>query len=134
MKYHSKCYQVFNLKSNLKLIEDRLIKSEIKQKEYDVKLQTLLGESTSYEYENDKPTWRASSSFSSTSTVLLPDQCLYCKKSKSGKKNPDKLRKCCDKRVAVTIMKAAQEKDDFYMISLISTTDIIAAEAKYHHS
>ena len=108
------------------MIEDRLIKNETKQKEYEVKLQILLGESTSYEYEDDKPIRRASSFSSSTSTVLLQDHCLFSKKSKSGKKNPDKLRKCCDKRVADTIMKAAQEKEDFYMISLISTTDINA--------
>ena len=130
MKYHRKCYQIFTMKSNLKLIEDRLIKNEIRQKEYEVKLQTLLGESTSYEYEDDKPTRRASISSSSTSTVLLPGQCLFCKKSKSGEKNPDKLRKCCDKRVADTIMKATQEKEDFYMIPLISTIDIISAEPK----
>lgn len=84
IQYHRKCYQRFTLKSYLKSIEN-------KQKENEETLQAFLGESNSYDYDDDKPVRKTSSSSSCTSSTstsigLLADQCLFCEKPKYAKK------------------------------------------------
>ena len=53
---------------------------------------------------------------------------------KYKQRKPEYLRKCQVKQVREILEKYAKEKNDFNMISLLSTNDIIAAEAQYHPS
>ena len=71
----------------------------------------------------------------SLSSTLLSDSCIiYDKKLKYVKQKPECLRKCEVKKTQSTLKSYAAEKKDFRMLSMISTRDLIAAEAKYHPS
>ena len=80
----------------------------------------------------NKPKKDSSSSFTSS---LLPEICIFCSLDiKYKQRKPEYLRKCQVKQVREILEKYAKEKNDFNMISLLSTNDIIAAEAQYHPS
>ena len=82
---------------------------------------------TPYETEEQTQPKRSSSSSNSSNSILLPDICIFCDKSiKYKNRRPEPFRKCEVKQV--------REKIDYRILSLLSTHDIVAAEAKYHHS
>ena len=67
-----------------------------------------------------------------TGTVLLPKECLFCKKDKRTKsKTRESLSLCIDLRAENSIKSAAKKKGDFVLLGI---PDLIAAEAYYHKS
>ena len=84
-------------------------------------------------YDTDESSKPKRSSSSSSSGILLPDVRIFCYKTlkyKSRKSEP--LRKCEVKQVTEILEQCAKEKSDYRIISLLSTHDLVAAEAKYH--
>ena len=80
--------------------------------------------------ESSKP---KRSSSSSSSGILLPDVCIFCDKIlKYKSRKSERLRKCEVKQVREKLEQCAKEKSDYRVISLASTHDLVAAEAKYH--
>ena len=130
MNYHRKCYQIFTMKCVLQQIEKETTKRNEEIRKGEERLRLLLQEADTFETEEDKPKREGSSN-----STLLPNKCLFCGKEKVYiKRKAEKLTKCCGKRVEQTIEKAATEKNDYHMLSFLTTTDLIAAEAKYHRS
>ena len=127
LQYHRKCYQLFTSKSHLKRLETQTKKNE-------EILKVIIEQSNSFDSEESKPN-RVSAISNSSSSILLPDKCIFCERGIIYmKRKPEHLRKCEMKQVQGTLEKCAKEKHDFDMISLLSTHDIVAAEAKYHPS
>ena len=125
---HRQCYQTFTIKKELEQIQ---LKAKQKQDE----LETLLDQVTEYSIEISSNTSNKERRTSSSSLGILLPRCLFCDKEiKYKKRKPKKLKKYCEKRVQETIKNAANEINDYSMISLLSTTDLIAAEAMYHRS
>ena len=91
-----------------------------------------MEKSDSFETDENKP--KRSSSSSSNST-LLPNLYIFCGKDvKYKKRKPEQLRRCGAKQIRETLEKCAKEKNDYRITSVVSTNDIVAAEAKYHPS
>ena len=126
VQYHRQCYQQFTNKSSLNILQ----KQSEKHKE---NLRAIIQQCTSYDTDESSKPKRSSSS--SSSGILLPDVCIFCDKTlkyKSRKSEP--LRKCEVKQVREKLEQCAKEKSDYRIISLVSTHDLVAAEAKYHPS
>ena len=66
-------------------------------------------------------------------TVLLPKDCIFCRKNKYKNKVLEKLVKCVDKRASNSIIDAAKSSDNFYVKGL-ADQDLIARETHYHTS
>ena len=129
LRYHRKCYQTFTMKSKLELVTKS-------RDEKNNNLRRLLEGATSYDTEDSKQKRKGSSTSSCSSSALLPNKCLFCEKVTKYKrfKKPENLRQCHETRVVETIRKSAEEKKDFKINSVLETSDLIAAEAKYHSS
>ena len=88
-------------------------------------------------YETDERSLKPKRKFSSSSssTLLPQDKCICCDKTKKYKSNKvGNLRTCNLNQVKEKIEQCAKDKADHRIIALISTHDLIAAEAKYHPS
>ena len=88
-------------------------------------------------YETDERSLKPKRKFSSSSsnTLLPQDKCIYCDKTKKYKSNKvENPRTCNLNQVKEKIEQCAKDKADHRIIALISTHDLIAAEAKYHSS
>ena len=73
--------------------------------------------------------------FSSSSTLLPREKCIFCDKTKKYKsKKAENLRTYDLKQVQEKIEQCAKDKAHHRIIALISTHDLIGAEAKYHPS
>ena len=126
VQYHRQCYQQFTNKNSLNILQ----KQSEKHKE---NLRSIMQQCISYDTDESSKPKRSSSS--SSSGILLPDLCIFCDKTlkyKSRKSKP--LRKCEVKQVREKLEQCAKEKSDYRIISLVSTYDLVAAEAKYHPS
>ena len=126
VQYHRQCYQQFTNKNSLIILQ----KQSDKQKE---NLGAIMQQCTSYDTDESSKPKRSSSS--SSSGILLPDVCRFCDKTlkyKSRKSQP--LRKCEVKQIREKLEQYAKEKSDYCIISLVSTHNLVAAEAKYHPS
>ena len=66
-------------------------------------------------------------------TVLLPKECIFCRKNKYKNKVLEKLVKCADERASNSIIDAAKSSDNFYVKGL-ADQDLTAREAHYHAS
>ena len=68
--------------------------------------------------------------------MLLPNVCILCDNDvKYKKRKPKQLRKCEVKQVKEILENCTKKKNDYRIISLVLTQDIIVlAEAKHHHS
>ena len=66
-------------------------------------------------------------------TVLLPKECIFCRKNKYKNKVLEKLVKCVEQRASNSIISAAKSCDNFYVKGL-ADQDLIAREAHYHAS
>ena len=101
----------------------------IKDKKKNIPNLDDLLENTSYEKEQESRIKRTSNT-----NVLLPNECIFCKKiAKYRNKKLEKLSLCCESRAVDTIETAAKRKEDFRIISLLSK-DLIAQEGKYHRT
>ena len=92
----------------------------------------------SQSYLTDTFMLRSSSSISTCSSAgspILSDICIICdKKNKYVKKKQKHLRQYVVKQTQKTLENFANERNDFRMQSLVTTSDMIAAEAIYHPS
>ena len=126
VQYHRQCYQQFTNKSSLNILQ----KQSEKHKE---NLRAIMQQCTSYDTDESSKPKRSSSS--SSSGILLPDVCIFCDKIlKYKSRKSERLRKCEVKQVREKLEQCAKEKSDYRIISLVSTHDLVAAEAKYHPS
>ena len=67
-----------------------------------------------------------------TKLIILPKECLFCKKIKRNKdKTKESLSLCIDKRTEESIKSAATNMGDFALLGIL---DMIAAEARYHRT
>ena len=128
--YHRQCYQKFTNKKYLEALKKQSEKAVIQSEKNKEGLRQLKEQCTSYEYNKPKR-----SSSSSDSNVLLPDICIFCDVNvKYKNRKPEPLRKCEVKQVKEKLKTCAEDKNDYHILSLIATNDIVAAEAKYHPS
>ena len=99
-------------------------------------LKSIIDKAVEFEIDECTPNKPKRNSSSSSTSSLLPEICCIfcCLDIKYKQRKPEYLRKCQVKQVKETLEKYAKEKNDFNMISLLSTNDIIAAEAQYHPS
>ena len=93
-------------------------------------LKSIIDKAVEFEIDESAPSKPKINSFSSSTSLLLPEICILC----SLNRTRDYLRKCQVKQIRETLEKYEKEKNGFNMISLLSTNDIIAAEAQYHPS
>ena len=71
--------------------------------------------------------------FSSSSTLLPREKCIFCDKTKKYKsKKAENLRTYDLKQVKEKIEQCAKDKADHRIIALTPKHDLIAAEATYH--
>ena len=128
VQYHRECYQKFTMKSQL----ERILKKSEKMKD---SLKSIIDKPVEFEIDECAPNKPKRNSSSSSTSLLLPKKCIFCSFDiKYKHRKPEYLRKCQVKQLRDTLEKHAKEKNDFNMISLVSTNDIIAAEAQYHPS
>ena len=128
VQYHRECYQKFTRKSQLERINKKSEKMEDS-------LISIIDKAVEFEIDECTPNKPKRNSSSSSTSSLLPELCIFCSLDiKYKQRKPEYLRKCQVKQVRETLEKYAKEKNDFNMISLLSTNDIIAAEAQYHPS
>ena len=74
-------------------------------------------------------------SISSSSSVLFPQLCLFCKKeSKWKNRKKETSVKCVTKTAALSILESAKEKEDEELLCEIKGQGLIAKEAQYHAS
>lgn len=66
-----------------------------------------------------------------TESVVLPKECIFCKKEKTKNRKREVLRQCVDDRAEKSIKSASKKIGDYNILSL---PDLIAAEAHYHKS
>ena len=124
--YHRKCYQTFTMKCLLDRLERKSKELDKEKVDNDSKLEQLLEDSV---FEEECHVKRKPSADN-----LLPDECLFCmKKGKYKNKKLEKLTLCCESRAAKAILDAAEKKNDFRVMGLVSY-DVIASEGKYHNS
>ena len=124
VQYHRQCYQQFTNKSSLNILQ----KQSEKHKE---NLRAIMQQCTSYDTDESSKPKRSSSS--SSSGILLPYVCLFCDKTlKYESRKSEPLTKCEVKQVREKLEQCAKEQSDYRIISLVSTHDLVAAEAKYH--
>ena len=98
-------------------------------------LKSIKDKAVKFELDQCTPNKPKRNSSSSSTSLLLPEICIFCSLDiKYKQRKPEYLRKCQVKQVRETLEKYAKEKNDFNMISLLSTNDIIVAEAHYHPS
>ena len=95
-------------------------------------LKSIKDKAVKFELDQCTPNKPKRNSSSSSTSLLLPEICIFCSLDiKHKQRKPEYLRKCL---VKVTLEKYAKEKNDFNTISVLSTNGIIAAEAQYHPS
>lgn len=119
--YHRQCRSEFTMKSKL----DAILKRECIN---DTEPQIM------YSSTRTRTPLNLMAGFSSP---LLSPVCIFCdkiNKYKSGTKTREPLVKCVEKRAEETIKARATEKEDSKLLGLLSTRDLIAAEAQYHFS
>ena len=139
VKYHRKCYQSFTHKLPLGKLSENQSKYSYKIKKNIDRLLAKLEKTDTYIISPETITRRTSSSskenLSNVSCYLLPNKCIFCDKEvKYVKRKREFLRKCVVEQAKSKILQHAKEKNDFYLIALASTNDLIAAEAQYHPS
>ena len=130
LKYHRLCYQTFTMKSKLERIQNQNLKNELELKS---KISTVLDYDCSEETpETDKN--RPKRQSLKGDSLLLPHECIFCKKKNKYKNRKlEHLVKCVEKRAIDTIKHAATAANDFSMLGLLSK-DLRAVEAMYHAS
>ena len=71
-----------------------------------------------------------------SSSGILPPLCLFCNKSRKRLKNGavEFLRSCETLEASANIQEAASKLNDQEMLSTVTGADLVAKEAKYHHS
>ena len=98
-------------------------------------LKSIIDKAVEFETDECTPNKTKINSSSSSTSLLLPEICIFCSLNITNKQRTrEYLRKCQVKQVRETFEKYEKEKNGFNMISLLSTNDIIAAEAQYHPS
>ena len=116
--YHRSCYQRFTNVSRI-----------MKRKKEAPNTRSEFGESSVKRR-------RVSQHSASTPSRLLPaDKCLFCDKGrirKSGKE--EHLVKCVTKTAEGSIKRAAETKQDEFIVLKIKDIDLVAKEAHYHAS
>ena len=129
MRYHRLCYQVFTMKSKL----DRITTQ--RSKEQSVLKRKLLNitDCENEEEDEDRKGLDRPKRNMSTGSVLLPNECIFCKRKRYRNKRIEPLMKCVEDRAVRSIRFAAEANNDFAILGLLSK-DIIASEAKYHSS
>ena len=134
--YHRQCYQIFTMKNLLKRIKKKSQDQTADEKKDQEELKSLIDRLQSY--LTDTVMLRNSSAISTCSSAgssILPDICIICdKKNKYVKKKQEPLRQCVVKQTQKRLEKFANERNDFRMQSLVTTSDMTAAKAKYHPS
>ena len=141
LHYHRDCYQRFTMKTLLNRIKQKFQAKRTDEKRKQEELESLIDSSQTYVTSNTV-TLRSSSSITSNSagSPILPNICIICdKKNRYVKKKSEKMRQCLAQKkdskescIQKTLEKFSNERQDFRIQSLLSTTDLIAAEAKYH--
>ena len=127
--FHRKCYQLFTIKSSLERIERKEEElCELKEKNEQELQCTLRSCSYTSESAENRP------KRTPNSNKILPDECVFClKNSKYKNRTKKKLRFCCEFRSVTAIRTAAERKNNFQILGLLSK-DLIAREGKYHYS
>ena len=97
-------------------------------------LKSIIDKAVEFETDECTPNKTKINSSSSSTSLLLPEICIFCSLNINKQRTREYLRKCQVKQVRETLEKYEKEKNGFNMISLLSTNDIIAAEAQYHPS
>ena len=64
--------------------------------------------------------------------IILKKECIFCKRNLYKSKKLVKLTQCLELRAVQTIYNAAYAVNDFKILGLLNSNDIIAAEAHYH--
>ena len=124
----TECYQKFTMKSHL----EKFFKMSEKMED---SLKSIIDKAVEFETDECTPNKPKINSSSSSTSLLLPEICIFCSLNITNKQRTrEYLRKCQVKQVRETLEKYEKEKNGFNMISLLSTNDIIAAEAQYHPS
>ena len=140
--YHRECYQYFTMKSLLKRIKEKKEVQKVQEAKNLKDLNSLIDQTQSYVTSETVLLRRSSSASNSlasnsstTGSSILPDTCIICNtKVKYYKRERESLRLCIVKQPQTTLQRFATERSDYRMQSLLSTVDLIAAEAKYHPS
>ena len=99
------------------------------------KFRTILQNITTYETDESSLKPKRTSSFSSSSTLLPQDKCIFCNKTKKYKSK--KVENLCTwdlKQVKEKIEQCAKVKANHCITVIQSVHDLIAAEGKYHPS
>ena len=99
------------------------------------KFRTILQNITIYETDESSLKPKRTSSFSSSSTLLPQDKCIFCNKTKKYKSK--KVENLCTwdlKQVKEKIEQCAKVKANHCITVIQSVHDLIAAEGKYHPS
>ena len=127
--YHRQCYQIFTMKNLLKRIKKKSEDQRDDKKKNQEELKSFIDCSESY--FTDTVMLRSSSSISKCSSAgsfAFPDICIICdRKNKYVKKKQERLRQCVEKQTQNTLEKFANERNDFHMQSLVTTSNMIAA-------
>ena len=117
ISYQQKCYQFFTMKSSLDKIEDAL---------------KTRSQFASFDTSNESDT-RPKRGNSEQGTVLLPKDCIFCRKNQYKNKVLEKLVKRVDEQASNSIIDAAKSSDNFYAKRL-ADEGLIARETHYHTS
>ena len=123
-------------KNLLKRIKKKSEDQRADGKKNQQELKSLIDHSKSY-LPDIVMLWGSSliSTCSSSDSSILPDICVICdKKNKYVKKKQKCLRKYMVQQTQKTLEKFANERNYFHMQLLVTTSDMIAAEGKYHPS
>ena len=116
--YHRKCYQRFTMKREIdKLrLQHEMIQSRVDEMETD--------------FDDAEEPQRRSKRVCSDS-IILPYECIFCKRRKTKNRQEEKMVQCIDERARDLIIECAKRKGNFYVLSI---PNLISNEAKYHKS
>ena len=120
--YHRECYQRFTLKRDF----EKIVLKETEHEEFD---KSLLNE---IQFETNEAGRLTKKTNENSSGTILKKGCIFCKRNLYKNKKLVKLTQCLELRAVQAIYNAAYAVNDFEILGLLNSNDIIAAEAHYH--
>ena len=120
--YHRECYQRFTLKRDL----EKIVQKETEREEFEKSLLNKI------QFETNEAGRLIRKTNENSSGIILKKECIFCKRNLYKNKKLVKLTQCLELRAVQAIYNAAYAVNDFKILGLLNSNDIIAAEAHYH--
>ena len=120
--YHRECYQRFTLKRDL----EKIVQKETEREEFEKSLLNKI------QFETNEAGRLIRKTNENSSGIVLKKECIFCKRNIYKNKKLVKLTQYLELRAVQAIYNAAYYVNDFEILGLLNSNDIIAAEA--HHT